>query len=275
MPELPEVETVRRSILPSCEGQTIEKLVLRRPDLRWPIPIDLAQQIEGHKILAIKRRAKYLLFELGHGTLIIHLGMSGVLKMVQPTMPVTKHDHVDLVLSSGICLRLNDTRRFGAVLWADASLLHPLLAKLGPEPLAEEFNAKLLFDQSRKRSIAIKLLIMDSHIVVGVGNIYANEALFHAKIHPETPANKLNRQQCESLVNAIKQVLNRAIEQGGTTLKDYRDGKGKPGYFQQELFVYGRSGKPCLICDNSLKETRMGQRTTVFCTECQVQLYKK
>ncbi|MDF2690189.1 MAG: DNA-formamidopyrimidine glycosylase [Gammaproteobacteria bacterium] len=271
MPELPEVETVRRTLLASCEGQEVKKVILRRPDLRWPIPANLPQLIEGQHILSIKRRAKYLLFEFAHGNLMIHLGMSGVLKLVEANTPVGKHDHFDLLLNSNLCLRLNDTRRFGAVLWSELENSHPLLANLGPEPLSEEFNADLLYRLSRTRQTAIKLLIMDSHIVVGVGNIYANEALFHAKIDPATPASQLSKAQCEKLSDAIKQVLNRAIEQGGTTLKDYRDGKGKPGYFQQELFVYGRGGKPCLICRSMLLETRLGQRTTVYCQQCQVQ----
>ncbi|MDF2940245.1 MAG: DNA-formamidopyrimidine glycosylase [Gammaproteobacteria bacterium] len=269
MPELPEVETVRRTLLLSCEGQTIKKVIIRRPDLRWPIPANLAKLIENKKIIALKRRGKYLLFEFAHGNLIIHLGMSGVLKIVKPDLPVGKHDHFDLLLSD-ICLRLNDTRRFGAVLWEDSDHLHPLLASLGPEPLSETFNAELLYKLSRKRQAAIKLVIMDSHVVVGVGNIYANEALFLAKIHPEVSAARLSQTDCENLVSAIKQVLARAIEQGGTTLKDYRDGRGKPGYFQQELSVYGRSGKPCLLCHTELQESRLGQRTTVYCAQCQV-----
>ncbi|MDO8954456.1 MAG: bifunctional DNA-formamidopyrimidine glycosylase/DNA-(apurinic or apyrimidinic site) lyase [Gammaproteobacteria bacterium] len=270
MPELPEVETVRRTLLPHCEGLSVKKVIIRRANLRWPFPANLQELLEGRVLLSIKRRAKYLLFEFEHGQLIIHLGMSGVLKMVNLNTPIGKHDHFDLQLElADFCLRLNDTRRFGAVLWANKDEMHPLLSRLGPEPLADEFNAIMLYGYSHTRQIAIKSLIMDSHIVVGVGNIYANEALFHANIHPETPAKNLSEADCARLVAAIKHILAQAIKQGGTTLKDYRNGEGKPGYFQQELFVYGRRGKPCLVCNTTLIETRLGQRTTVFCSSCQ------
>jgi len=270
MPELPEVETVRRTLLLQCEGATVKSVTIRRHDLRWPIPDNLPALIQGQPIVRMKRRGKYLLFEFEHGTMLIHLGMSGVLKMVDANNPIGKHDHIDIHLNNGVCLRLNDTRRFGAVLWSALNQLHPLLASLGPEPLSEEFNAKLLYARSRGKKTSIKSFIMDSHVVVGVGNIYANEALFRAKIHPETISQNISQMDCENLVAAIKFVLARAIEQGGTTLKDYRDGRGKPGYFQQELCVYGRKGQPCLVCSSILVEIRLGQRTTVYCSCCQV-----
>ena len=270
MPELPEVETTRRGIAPFVVGQTINRVVIRQPQLRWPIPDDLPRLLQDQRVIDLQRRAKYLLMQLPHGTLIMHLGMSGSLRIVEQHTAVNKHDHVDIEFSSGHLLRFTDPRRFGAVLWtAAAASEHVLLADLGPEPFAEEFSGDYLFQRSRKRKQAVKNLIMDGRIVVGVGNIYANEALFEAGIRPSKQAGKVTRQQYQLLADVIKQVLTRAINAGGTTLRNFVGGDGQPGYFAQSLFVYGRDGEACRRCQNRLKPLRIGQRASVYCPQCQ------
>ena len=271
MPELPEVETTRRGIEPHLRGQRIMRVAVRQPRLRWPIPADLGDLLQGQVIERVERRAKYLLMPFPHGTLILHLGMSGSLRIVEARHPLAKHDHVDIELSSGRVLRLHDPRRFGAVLWqpADVETLHPLLAELGPEPLSDEFDGAYLFAKSRGRNAPVKTFLMDGHIVVGVGNIYANEALFGAGIRPDRAAGKVSRARFHALADEVKRVLARSIEQGGTTLRDFVGGDGKPGYFKQQLLVYGRGGEPCTTCGRMLEEVRLGQRSTVFCRGCQ------
>ena len=269
MPELPEVETTRRGIAPHVEKQRVIALEVRQPRLRWPIPAQLSQWVEGDEIQRVERRAKYLLLRFSRGQMILHLGMSGSLRILpQGTMP-EKHDHVDLLLASGQLLRLTDPRRFGAVLWQENGTEHELLAHLGPEPLDEAFNAEYLQQICQGRRTAIKPLIMNSRIVVGVGNIYANEALYRARIDPRRAAGRISAVRLKLLVGAIKAVLAEAIEQGGTTLRDFVGGDGRPGYFKQALDVYGRGGEPCHNCSRPLTEIRQGQRSTVFCRHCQ------
>lgn len=270
MPELPEVETTKRGIEPHIAGKKVAQVIIRNPNLRWPIPTELPGLIEGRKLLEISRRAKYLLLRFSNGTIIWHLGMSGNLRIVDNKLEIKKHDHVDVVFSQNCILRFNDPRRFGCVLWeANTIGQHMLLKGLGPEPLQESFNAEYLFQRSRRSSKPVKTWIMDGKLVVGVGNIYANEALFAAKIHPSRKANKLSFSQCEILVAEIKRILSYAIGRGGTTLRDFVGGDGKPGYFAQELKVYGRGGQACLTCRKNLTEKVLGQRTTVYCTACQ------
>ncbi len=269
MPELPEVETTLRGILPHIHKRNLSKVVIRQARLRWPIPDELAELIEGQKLLNISRRGKYLLFEFARGHALIHLGMSGSLRIVDATSPPNAHDHFDWVFG-GIAMRYHDPRRFGCLLWVEGEPQeHKLLAMLGPEPLTDEFTADYLYKRSRKRTQAVKQFIMDSHLVVGVGNIYANESLFMSRIKPIRKAGTLTRQNCEDLVRDIKFVLARSIEQGGTTLKDFVGGDGKPGYFKQQLLVYGRGGEACPACGKPLKEVRMNDRTTVYCVNCQ------
>lgn len=269
MPELPEVETTCRGVAPHVEQCRVQALHVRQPRLRWPVPAQLAQWIEGDQVQWIERRAKYLLFRFARGTMIIHLGMSGSLRILPADTPAGKHDHVDLVLDSGQLLRLTDPRRFGAVLWQENGTEHSLLASLGPEPLSDSFSAEYLQRCCVGRRTAIKTLIMNSAVVVGVGNIYANEALYHAGINPRRAAGRIAAARLARLVEAIKQVLEAAIKQGGTTLRDFVGGDGKPGYFKQELHVYGRGGEPCLWCGETLSEVKLGQRSTVFCRHCQ------
>lgn len=270
MPELPEVETTRRGILPHLEGKRVKTVTVRNSSLRWPIPADLAQQLQNKTLRTIHRRGKYLLLEFKHGHVIWHLGMSGSLRIIKADEPPMVHDHVDLVFSGNLGLRYTDPRRFGAVLWtSDDILAHKLLNHLGPEPLTDTFSSAYLFEKSRKRSQSVKTWIMDSKVVVGVGNIYANEALFNAGIHPLKAAGKLTQKQCDIFCEEIKTVLASAIQRGGTTLKDFVGGDGKPGYFAQELNVYGRGGEACKKCKKPLTEKRLGQRTTVYCTQCQ------
>lgn len=269
MPELPEVETTLRGIAPHIVKKIVTKIIIRRPNLRWPIPAELPQLLENQQLLNIVRRGKYLLFQFSHGHALIHLGMSGNLRIVDAKSPPNPHDHFDWVFGN-IALRYHDPRRFGCLLWVeDNPEEHSLLNKLGPEPLTDAFTADYLYERSRKRTQAVKQFIMDSHIVVGVGNIYANEALFMARIKPIRKAGSLTRTNCEDLVRLIKFVLKRSIDQGGTTLRDFVGGDGKPGYFQQQLLVYGRGGQPCGQCGKTLKEIRMGDRTTVYCVDCQ------
>lgn len=270
MPELPEVETTRCGIEPHLKNKTISKMVIRQHQLRWAIEKHLATSLTQQRIRQVTRRGKYLLLHCTQGTLIIHLGMSGSIRILQQEIRASKHDHVDIVLVNGTSLRFNDPRRFGCVLWTDEDpLLHPLLKELGPEPLTTEFDAEYLYQRSRNKNIAIKLFLMDSKVVVGVGNIYANEALFAAGIHPLSPAKLIDKKQYNKLVLVIKKILTKAIESGGTTLRDFTKSDGKPGYFSQQLKVYGRGGLPCVKCKTELQETRLGQRATVFCSTCQ------
>ncbi len=271
MPELPEVETTRLGILPHIKGKKVRDIHIRHHQLRWPVDPSLPEQLHNKKLLDIQRRGKYLLFEFTHGYLMIHLGMSGSLRIANLIEDEPKlHDHVDIIFGNNLCLRFHDPRRFGSILWTtDCIAEHPRLSKLGPEPLSDAFNGEYLFKASRKRRKDAKQFIMDSHIVVGVGNIYANESLFSAGIRPSRPAGKLTRKECEDWVADIKQVLSRSIKQGGTTLRDFVGGDGKPGYFAQQLLVYGRAGEPCVKCDAILKEIRQGQRSSVYCRQCQ------
>ncbi|MGD2084081.1 MAG: bifunctional DNA-formamidopyrimidine glycosylase/DNA-(apurinic or apyrimidinic site) lyase [Chromatiales bacterium] len=269
MPELPEVETARRGLEPHLIGRRITGVRVRQPRLRWPVPADLERVIPGQRVLAVERRAKYLLLRLDGGTLMVHLGMSGSLRVLGTDVPPGPHDHVDLLLGAH-CLRLHDPRRFGAVLWtAEDPLSHPRLRELGPEPLEAQFDGTYLRDQAARRRVAIKSLIMDGRVVVGVGNIYANEALFLAGILPARPCRRIAQHRLERLAGAIKAVLSAAIEQGGTTLRDFVREDGRPGYFEQALRVYGRRGLPCPTCGEALRERRIGQRSSVFCPRCQ------
>lgn len=274
MPELPEVETTCRGISPHLVNNTVTKAIIRESRLRFPVPKNLSAAITKQKVVSITRRAKYILINLEKGTIIVHLGMSGRLAIIDSktdanTLP-EKHDHVDLCFSNGKVLRYTDPRRFGCVLWTEKNPMeHKLLAKLGPEPLENNFTADYLFTVAKNKKLPLKQLIMNANIVVGVGNIYANEALFKAGLHPKNSANKINLAHFKTLVSEIKKVLTKAIKKGGTTLKDFLAVDGKPGYFSQSLLVYGRGGEPCFTCNNALEEERIGQRTTVFCSNCQ------
>lgn len=268
MPELPEVETTRRGVSPYLLGQRIARIEVRQPGLRWPVPEALTL-LEGQVIEKVSRRAKYLLIETAMGSALVHLGMSGALRILPERVAPLKHDHVDLVLTTGQIMRYTDPRRFGAWLFVPPGEQHSLLAKLGPEPLTDDFDGERLFSLSRKRQVPVKTFIMENPVVVGVGNIYANEALFMAGIDPRRPANSISKERYIALADAIKAVLARAIEQGGTTLKDFTAADGKPGYFAQELKVYGRKGLPCPTCGAELQEVRLGGRSTVFCALCQ------
>ena len=270
MPELPEVETTRRGIEPHVSGQRIQKIIVRERRLRWPVEQGLEQRVRGQTIENVSRRGKYLLLHTQAGSLIIHLGMSGSLRILPCATPPLKHDHLDIVLSNQQCVRLRDPRRFGCVFWTTTEpLQHSLLKDLGPEPLSDAFDSDYLYRLSRKRKIAIKQFIMNSHIVVGVGNIYANEALFLAGIRPGLAAGRISRPRYLRLVSAIKTVLTDAIQQGGTTLRDFTASDGNPGYFQQQLNVYGRSGELCRQCNNPIKSLQQGQRATFYCPQCQ------
>jgi formamidopyrimidine-DNA glycosylase len=270
MPELPEVETTRRGIEPHIINQTIKNVAVRQRSLRWPIPKQLELKARNQKIESVERRGKYLLLRLNTGTIILHLGMSGSLRICTANTAAEKHDHVDFVFGNNKILRLRDPRRFGAVLWTtNTPEKHKLLAPLGPEPLEDSFNDEYLFAQSRKRSASIKSLIMNSHIVVGVGNIYACESLYIAGINPKRKAGTLSLARCEKLVSAIKQVLAKSITQGGTTLRDFIRENGEPGYFAQKLRVYGRTGEACAKCARPIKQITQQQRSTFYCTKCQ------
>ncbi len=270
MPELPEVETTRRGIAPHLTGKTVTRVIVREPRLRWPVPEELIMQLPGNTILAVERRAKYLLLQSSQGCLIGHLGMSGSLRILPELTPAAKHDHVDIVLDNNTCLRLHDPRRFGALLWTVTDpLQHPLLINLGPEPLENNFNGAYLYRQSRGRMLAVKHFIMDSQIVAGVGNIYANEALFMAGIHPGRSAGRIAQHRYEMLAMTIKQVLEAAVAQGGTTLRDYYASDGKAGYFKQQLKVYGRADQPCSACSRPVLLLRQGQRSSYYCKYCQ------
>jgi formamidopyrimidine-DNA glycosylase len=270
MPELPEVETILRSLPKSLYQQTIQNVVVRQPKLRWPIPSTLATQLIGTKIVQCGRRGKYLLMQTATGTVIVHFGMSGRIQLLSSMVPFDRHDHLDIVFDGGLCLRFRDPRRFGCVLWTkDDPLQHPLLKNLGPEPMSEDFTSGYLYHQAKKRKQAVKLFIMNSHIVVGVGNIYANEALFKAGIQPNQKTNQLTHADCLRLVQAIQSVLEGAISQGGSSLRDFKDSTGALGHFTQSMKVYGRGSLPCLQCEQPLLEIRLGQRTTVYCSRCQ------
>jgi len=270
MPELPEVETTRRSIAPHLLEQRIVRVIVRERRFRWPIDPELEHQLTGRVIHAVERRAKYLLLSLTQGTALLHLGMSGSLRILRCGTIANKHDHVDLELSSGFCLRFTDPRRFGALLWTDdPPIQHPLLNHLGPEPLADDFTADYLHSAARNRKIAVKPFIMDGHVVVGVGNIYANEALFLAGIHPQRAAGRLSKNRYGALVQSIREVLQEAIAQGGTTLRDFTSGDGEPGYFKQQLRIYGRDRQPCRHCGEPIQVSRLGQRATYYCNQCQ------
>lgn len=268
MPELPEVEVSRLGIAPYLEQQTVAKVNVHHKQLRWPIP-DEVTLLEGQVIQRVQRRAKYLLLESAPGTLVLHLGMSGHLKVLPAGTPLVKHDHFELITAAGQSLRLNDTRRFGCVLWQTNDSPLNLLAHLGPEPLSADFSDDHLFTLSRGRQASVKTFIMDNKVVVGVGNIYANEALFMSGIDPRRAAGRISKARYLKLTQAIRLVLARAIEQGGTTLKDFSRTDGQPGYFAQELAVYGQAGKPCPQCERPLSEARIGQRNTIFCKHCQ------
>ncbi len=269
MPELPEVETTRRGVEPFCRGEVVRRVVVRERRLRWPVPEHLPRRLAGQTITAVERRAKYLLFRTGAGTLLVHLGMSGSLRVADADQAPARHDHIDLELGSGRLLRFNDPRRFGCFLWLEPGELHPLLSQLGPEPLSAAFDGVLLHRLSRGRHGPVKNFIMDGKVVVGVGNIYANEALFLAGIRPDRAAGRISLTRYQRLAETIKQVLTSAITSGGTTLRDFVGGDGRPGYFAQQLRVYGRGSAPCKHCGAPLREIRLGQRTTVFCVTCQ------
>ncbi len=269
MPELPEVETSRRGIAPWVEKQQVRGVVVRDRRLRWPIPVDIDRELPGQVIRSLRRRAKYLLFETSAGTAMLHLGMSGSLRIIDADEPAGKHDHVDIQFESGKAVRFRDPRRFGSLLWTHNPFEHDLLRSLGPEPLSDEFDGDYLWQKARGRRVSIKQFIMNGSIVVGVGNIYASEALFLAGIHPKRRADRISARRMMLLVDAIKTVLQNAIEAGGTTLRDFHGGDGEPGYFQQMLEVYGRDGEPCRRCKRLLSVVVLGQRSTFYCKDCQ------
>ena len=270
MPELPEVETTRRGIAPHIQGQRVARVIVRNPNLRYGVPKILATEFRGQIVLSVERRGKYLLLVSGAGEMMVHLGMSGSLRYLEKALAPGKHDHVDVVFENGGCLRLHDPRRFGSVLWLPKGAAeHKLLANIGPEPLSDDFNGDYLFKRSRGRSVAVKNFIMDSGVVAGVGNIYANEALFMARIHPLRAANRISIKRYQILVDEIERVLQAAIESGGSTLRDFVNSDGKPGYFAFEHKVYGRDGQACEECGATLKLVRLGQRATVYCSRCQ------
>ena len=271
MPELPEVETTRRGIEPHLAGQTIKQIVVRQQALRWPIPDELPELFAGKKVDAVNRRAKYLWIPCGQNSLILHLGMSGSLRVLPASTPAGKHDHVDCVLGSGQMLRFNDPRRFGCLLYTPTEAIdnHELIERLGPEPISDDFDTDYLYRKSRGRSGAVKNFIMNGQVVVGVGNIYASEALHQAGIMPGRAARRLSKAECESLVAAIKKVLSTAITAGGTTLRDFIREDGNPGYFGQELQVYGRAGQPCYRCGGPVRSRVLGQRSSFYCSSCQ------
>jgi formamidopyrimidine-DNA glycosylase len=270
MPELPEVETTRRGIEPWLVGRRIDSLRVRNWRLRWRVPRGLPAKLRGARISSVQRRAKYLLVETGAGTLILHLGMSGSLRILDAASPPLAHDHFDLVLDSGRCLRFNDPRRFGCLLFTSGPpARHRLLANLATEPLSGDFTGDALWRKARGRRVSVKAFVMDSRIVAGVGNIYASEALFRAGIRPSLAAGRVSRARMEALVSAIRDVLTEAIGAGGTTLRDYVDAAGMPGYFSQRLFVYERDGKPCRRCRTPIRQFTQGSRSTYWCPRCQ------
>ncbi len=274
MPELPEVETTRRGLAPHVEGRRVAAVTLRRPDLRWPIPPDVVERLPGQRIDAVRRRAKYLLLDTAAGSALLHLGMSGSLRVLPAAAPVRLHDHFDIALAGpgrggGRVLRFNDPRRFGCLLWQPPGEVHSLLHGLGPEPLGDDFDGDYLFDRSRGRRAPVKAFLMDQRVVVGVGNIYAAEALFAAGISPLRAAGRVSRERYRLLADAVQRILGHAIDRGGTTLRDFLAPDGAPGYFEQELSAYGRGGAPCPNCGRPLKQASIGQRATVWCGHCQ------
>ena len=270
MPELPEVETTRRGIMPHVVGKKITAVIIRDHRLRWPIPAHLNKKLVNQIVRNLARRTKYLIFHFDHGSMILHLGMTGSLRILTRGLPADKHDHVDILFGRKTRLRFRDPRRFGCILWTeDDPLQHALLQNLGPEPLAEELTGGYLFAISRRRAQALKTFLMDSRIVAGVGNIYANEALYAARILPGKKAGGITRKQCAKLATAIKDVLQRAIAKGGTTLRDYVNEQGEPGYFRLELKVYDRAGEPCYRCGTLIQAQRHGQRSSFYCPRCQ------
>ena len=269
MPELPEVETSRRGIAPWIENQEVSGVIVRQQNLRWPVAREIEQILPGKKIRSLRRRAKYLLIGTDAGAAMLHLGMSGSLRIIDAGTPAGVHDHVDIELGSGKALRFRDPRRFGSLLWADNPCEHPLLRNLGPEPLDKEFDGEHLRGVARGRRINIKQFLMNASVVAGVGNIYASESLFVARIHPQRRAGRIALQRMESLADAIKMVLGKAIKAGGTTLRDFHGGDGEPGLFQQQLEVYGRDDQPCLLCKRPISMIVLGQRSTYYCKNCQ------
>lgn len=270
MPELPEVETTRRGIAPHVTDKPILDVVIRQQNLRWPVPASLGDELVGRQISEVGRRAKYLIFYLEHGCILLHLGMSGSLRIVDPSVRADRHDHFDIIFHGDACLRFRDPRRFGSIHWTRAEPLeHPLLRGLGPEPLGENLTAGYLYALSRNRTQAIKTFIMDSRTVVGVGNIYANEALFKSGIHPLRKAKNISLERYSKLTASIKTVLHAALAKGGTTLRDFVGGDGAPGYFKLELDVYDRAGQPCKTCRAGIRLIRQGQRSTYYCKQCQ------
>ncbi|HEX7079826.1 MAG TPA: bifunctional DNA-formamidopyrimidine glycosylase/DNA-(apurinic or apyrimidinic site) lyase [Gammaproteobacteria bacterium] len=270
MPELPEVETTRRGLAPLVVGRSIERVEVREPRLRWPVRPTLARRLAGRRIEALGRRGKYLLFGTDGGTLLVHLGMSGGLRFHAGSPPPPQaHDHVDIRFEGGACLRFHDPRRFGSLHFSAAPERHPLLAGIGPEPLSAEFTADYLADACRGRRVAIKQHLMNGRIVAGIGNIYANEALYRARIHPARPAGRIARPRFDPLVDAVRNVLSDAIERGGTTLRDFAGSDGRPGYFQLDLDVYDREGDPCRRCGHPIRAKAIGQRRAYYCPRCQ------
>ncbi|EIL97220.1 DNA-formamidopyrimidine glycosylase [Rhodanobacter thiooxydans] len=274
MPELPEVETTRRGIAPYVVGRRVTGVLLRRPNLRWPIPPEITALLPGQRIDAVERRAKYLLLHTEAGSALLHLGMTGVLRVLPPDAPVGRHDHVDIALErtstqAPRILRFTDPRRFGCLLWQPPGTIHERLARLGPEPLTDAFDGDLLWRRSRGRTAAVKLFLMDNAIVVGVGNIYASEALFRAGVDPRKPAGSISRARYARLAAEVKHLLAWAIERGGTTLRDFLAPDGAPGYFFRELMVYGRTGEPCRVCGTPIRQVTLGQRSTFWCPRCQ------
>ena len=270
MPELPEVETTRRGIEPHVAGRRIDRLLVHDRRLRWPVDLAMVAAVAGTAIRRAGRRAKYLLLETDAGTLIIHLGMSGSLRVLPAATPRITHDHVDIELDSGQTLRFNDPRRFGSLMFTtEDPESHPLLKSLAPEPLEDGFDGEYLWKITRRRAVAIKQLIMNSRLVVGVGNIYASEALFRARVRPRRSARSLSRAECNKLARAIKATLAMAVKAGGTTLRDYVGTDGNPGYFRQKLYVYERAGQPCRVCGKPIKQFTQGGRSTYWCPNCQ------
>ena len=274
MPELPEVETTRRGLAPHIEGRRVHAVTLRRPDLRWPIPAEIGERLPGRTIERVRRRAKYLLLDTDAGSALLHLGMSGSLRVLPAATPVRTHDHVDIVLEGGRrdaaqVLRFNDPRRFGCLLWQPAGETHELLRGLGPEPLSDDFGGDYLFERSRGRSAPVKAFLMDQLIVVGVGNIYVAEALYAAGVSPLRAAGRVSRERYIALAAEIRRILEHAIRRGGTTLRDFLAPDGAPGYFEQELSAYGRGGEPCPRCGRPLRQAAIAQRATVWCGHCQ------
>lgn len=270
MPELPEVETTRRGIAPHVTGRRVVRVDVYDSRLRWPVPVDLDARLRGRTIDGVDRRSKYLLLHAGEGALLVHLGMTGTLRVFREPTPRKAHDHIDIVLDDGTVLRYRDPRRFGAMLWIESSREgHPLLDGLGPEPFDTAFDAGYLWRTTRTRRAAIKLALMDNHVVTGVGNIYANEALFRAGIRPGARANRLSRPRLQRLVEAVRDVLQAAIAKGGSTLRDFVGSDGASGHFQLEYFVYGRAGAPCRICKTPIRQSRIGQRSSFHCPHCQ------